>query len=139
MLSSAVKVAPPVVSAVAGLVPQQVFFVDVPVPNPYPYILLGLYDPFRSVDEAVSGVPDALELTLTVTMVDTTPGNVHLLRENTRQLINPGLRGRQLAGAWVKLREGGTAIIPDTSVPKIPATDRHPFYAVDTYQVHRVA
>ena len=138
-LAEIVALAPPLIQAVGALVPQQVYYVDVPEAPAYPYILVTVLDPFQAEDLAVCGVPDSLIDTLYVTMVHTTPGNLANLRQATRQLLNPGNAGRLIAGAWVKLAPLGTAIQPDLTAPKVQATDRHPFYAVDTYTVHRAA
>lgn len=136
-LAEIVGSAPALVQGVADLVPQQVYFVDVPEMPAFPYILLTVLDPFQDEDTAVSGVPDQLVDTLYVTMVHTTPGNAANLRQATRNLINPQGRGVTVAGAWVKLAPLGNAVQPDLSAPKVPATDRHPYYSVDTYTVRR--
>ena len=138
-LADVVALAPTLVTAVADLVPQQVYYVDVPEAPVFPYILLSVLDPFQAEDTPVCGVPDSLVDTLYVTMVHSTPGNVAVLREATRSLLNQGNAGQIIAGAWVKLAPLGTAVQPDLTAPKVPATDRHPFYAVDTYTVHRAA
>ena len=137
MLASIVKVAPELVKGVAALVPQQVHYVDAPEPVAYPYLLLSVLDPFQPEDSPVCGVPDALVDTLYVTMVDDSPGNVSVLRSATRGLLNPGNAGITVAGAWLKLAPLGSAVQADRTAPKVQTTNRYPYYAVDTYQVHR--
>ena len=139
MLAEIVVSAPALVVDVAALVPQQVYYVDVPEAPAFPYLLLTVLDPFQGEDTAISGVPDALVETLYVTMVDDSPGNVHELRQATRALLNPENRGAAVAGSWLKLAPLGTAIQPDRMAPKVQATNRYPFYAVDTYSVHRTS
>ena len=117
--------------AQAGMVAHYVAVPDAERPV-YPYLLLWGSPGQSGIESSVTADADLSDL-LGVTAADTTPGNVLLLVDRARAVLD-GVRFT-VAGMDVTLsRSVGQDVREDTDFT-VPDTNRHPCFAVDRYQL----
>lgn len=112
---------------------KPVYFVDVPEAPTYPYVLLWT-SAGRMVSDEVCGKLDDLNDILGVTIVGATPDAVLVAAPRVRSYLmdkQPQVEGRHVQP--LRLFDSQNVDV-DTDVT-VPATNRHPAFAVDLYRL----
>ena len=132
---------PALVGYLADLTGLPYYFVEVTDLYPAtPYLLFSdPRTPGAAVDVSLGGIPAGQQDYLYLTVVDSTPGNVHATRDSVRAALNPGGVGARVSLkdeiALVKRDpESATPIQLDTSTT-ITESGAHPALAIDVYRV----